>query len=509
MPLMQWSKHFETGIELVDSQHRQLVDLINRVAPHLAESGTTTPRDVRALLDQLAEYAVMHFQSEETLMEAGGIDREYLAHHRQNHAAFVDEVSQMIHATQTAGEVSGSQLLRFLTSWLTFHILSDDQDMAARLPAHADPDERHERNRRDGASANAALNEALVDLFGVVTQRNQRLKALNDALIATQSELALANQQLEARVADRTFQLKQAYDTLETQQRELIASLDQVRQTQTQLIQSEKMAAVGQLAAGVAHEINNPIGFITSNFGSLASYTKRLLALVAVYQEQQGSLPASSTSREIIRRASEAADLDYLRQDLPALINETSHGLARVKRIVSDLLDFATINEDGGQLVDVNAILQEALELAGKRFGQNVAVQRELCEIPAIRGDAQHLRLVFTNLLTNAAQAIESAGTVTVRSGVSSVGGVGGDIRVEISDTGTGIPEAIRHRIFEPFYTTKPVGEATGLGLAMAWEVIKRHHGHIDLQSSPETGTKFIVSLPAAPQTAAPTAAAE
>ena len=500
MTLMLWSKHFETGIEVIDTQHRQLVDLINGVAPHLAESGEATLADSRPLLDDLAQYAVMHFRTEESLMRAGGIDPGYLAGHVQTHAAFVDEVGQMIQASHSAVPLSGTQLLRFLTSWLTFHILAEDQKMARQLREIASgvtPATAAASITRENASANAVLNEALVDLFGLVTQRNQNLKSLNEALTLTKEELAIANEQLEARVAERTRQLSGANAALEAEHHALLESLEQVTRTQAQLVQSEKMAAIGQLAAGVAHEINNPIGFVTSNVNALADYTDRLLGLIDAY-EDHAPPPAEAPPGQAIRAAREAAELDYLRKDLPELLDETRSGLARVTRIVSALREFTTIGDDIWQAVDINAVLENALSLTDDHFRETITIRREFGRLPRLIGAPAQLSQVFMSLLVNAAQAIKAEGTVTIRTYAED-----DEIRIEIEDTGDGIPDSMQHRIFEPFYSSKPVGEGTGLGLSMAWEIVKRHQGRIDFNTRPEKGTTFIVSLPAAPEVAA------
>ena len=494
MALMTWSQHFVTGIESVDTQHKWLVDLINEAAPRLAEIGEAPARDVRPLLDRLAEYAVFHFKHEEALMLERGIDPKYLEHHCQVHLAFANEVTQMIQDASADCNMSGADLLRFLTSWLTFHILSEDQNMARQLraiQAGSSPAAAYENAHAEDSSANTVLVGALVDLFSLVSQRNLVLKTLNAELSQAKSNLANSYAQLEVRVVERTRKLKQANEALEREQKALSASLVQVQQTQAQLLQSEKMAAVGQLAAGVAHEINNPIGFITSNFSSLNTYVGSLFSLLDVYARLESELPVEHPARLAVVRAREQVELDYLREDIPSLLRESSEGLSRVKRIVSDLRDISSIDASEWVQADVNYGLESALNVLGNELKSKAYIVKEFAELPPVHCIPAQLNQVFVNLLVNAAQAIEGKGVITLRTRATD-----DEVEVEVSDTGQGMSEAVQKRIFEPFYTTKPVGSGTGLGLSVAWDIIKRHGGRIEVKSSPGEGSAFTLHLP-------------
>lgn len=475
MALMVWSKHFVTSIEVIDNQHKGLVELINAAAPQLAAIGEAPARGARPLLDRLAHYALTHFRDEEALMVAGGIDPEYLIAHQRQHTSFAQDVMQMISDASADHNVSGANLLRFLTGWLTFHILSDDQSAVRQLRAissGASPKAALALEHSEQSSANAVLVDALTDLFSLVSQRNKTLKVLNEHLALAKADLAAANAQLEARVLERTAQVEQAH---------------------SQLLQSEKMSAIGQLAAGVAHEINNPIGFVNSNFSSLATYTTRLFSLIDAYEKLESVLPPDHPSRLSIARAREQAELDYLRQDIPDLLRESGEGLARVKRIVADLKDFAHVDESDWQDADINYGLESTLNVVWSELKYKAEVVKELGELPKVRCIPAQINQVLMNLLVNAAQAIETSGVITLGTRV-----IGDTVQIVVADTGQGIPDAVQKRIFEPFFTTKPVGKGTGLGLSISWDIIQRHEGRIAVASVPGQGTTFTITLPVA-----------
>jgi two-component system NtrC family sensor kinase len=478
MNLMSWSDHFVTGIHAVDTQHRALVDMINAAAPHLAEGGEEARREVGPLLDKLISYAATHFKFEEALMQKVHVAPEYFAQHQNTHHAFVTEVLQMREQYDRQEDLSGSDLLHFLTSWLTFHILSDDKRMGRQviaIQAGTTPDQAYRQLDAPEGAPQAVYTAALIDLFSLLTQRNRTLTLANEEVRKSKSALESANSQLELRVNERT--------------RDLQESIARLEQTQSQLLQSEKMAAVGQLAAGVAHEINNPIGFVNSNLGSLTLYVQQLFDLLGVYEQVCTALPAEQQS--VVAKARNSADIEYLRQDLSDLLNESKEGLARVKRIVNDLRDFSHVDSGVWAPADINQILESALNLGTNELKYKATIEKQLSPLPQVNCIASQLNQVFLNILVNAAHAIHDKGVITLRTGRGDK-----SVWVEISDTGCGMPEEVRKRIFEPFYTTKPVGKGTGLGLSISWEIIQRHHGTIDVQSAQGSGTTFRISLP-------------
>jgi len=321
----------------------------------------------------------------------------------------------------------------------------------------------------------------------LIDRQHRLLVETTNQLAEENKNLAQANLGLEERVETRTHELADANAKLEAEQDELTALLKKIEEAQQQLLQSEKMAAIGQLAAGVAHEINNPIGFVNSNLGTLKTYSARMLKLLDTYEKL-----GIKGEQSAIDAARAEADIDFLREDLPALLEESQEGLSRVTKIVLDLKDFSHVDQSEHQLADLNAAMGSTLNVVWSELKYKAEVVRELGDIPEINCVPAQINQVFMNLLVNAAQAIETTGRITVRSGFENE-----HVWFEVADTGKGMPEEVKKRIFEPFYTTKPVGKGTGLGLSISYDIIvKKHGGRIDVTSEPEHGTCFRLWLP-------------
>jgi hemerythrin-like metal-binding protein len=492
MNLMAWSEHFVTGLDAVDTQHKALVEMINAAAPHLASGAEDAQRAVGPLLDKLVRYAASHFKYEEDLMREAQVLPAYFAQHLHTHQTFVDEVTQMRAQYEKDALLSGNDLLHFLTSWLTFHILSEDKHLAVQVLAirRGDtPAQAFASLDTSKGAPQAVYNAALVDLFSLLTARNRTLTDANAQVREAQRALEAANRLLETRVHERTSELADANRALESERQALVDSIAQLEQTQARLLQSQKMAAVGQLAAGVAHEINNPIGFVNSNLGSLSGYVEHMLALLEAYEKTRARMPEAL--RASIESLPAHAELAYIREDAPVLLRECSEGLARVKRIVNDLRDFSHVDTADWAPADMQAVLEGALQVVWNEVKYIVEVVKEFVALPAVFCSATQLGQVFVNLLVNAAQAIEGRGTITLRTGSAH-----DCVWIEISDTGAGMSAQTQKRIFEPFYTTKPVGQGTGLGLSISWDIVERHGGSLDVQSSPGHGTCFRLTLP-------------
>lgn len=332
---------------------------------------------------------------------------------------------------------------------------------------------------------------------------NIEVRQLANALTAKwQASRQAASQidRLEDAVAERTRALTDANAVL-------LAEIAERKRLESQLVQSEKLASIGQLAAGVAHEINNPIGYIFSNFGTLEAYLADLFGMLAAYQASEPGLAAAQVAALQAQR--ERIGLAYLQDDVPALMQESREGIVRVRRIVQDLKDFSRVDAtQEWQRVDLHQGIDSTLNIVASEVRYKADVVKAYGALPEIDCLGSQLNQVVMNLVVNAAHAIGPArGTITIRSGRE------GDDRVwfEVEDTGAGIAPDVLPRIFDPFFTTKPVGQGTGLGLSLSYGIVQKHGGRIEVRSQLGIGTAFRVTLPmrqAAAEAVAPEASA-
>ena len=314
-------------------------------------------------------------------------------------------------------------------------------------------------------------------------------KCVRDQLLAEDLRLTREVASLTEALQQQLWEKLRAEEALKKEKAEQLILINRLEDAHNQLLQSEKMASIGQLAAGVAHEINNPIGYVNSNLGALQKYVAQLLQLVAAYERNDAELAADS--RQTIDALKREIDLDYLRNDVGDLLTESLGGLQRVKRIVQDLKDFSHFSDSQMQWANIEEGLESTLNVVWNELKYKAEIVRDYGHLPEVECIPSQLNQVFMNLLVNATQAIDEHGVITIRTRQD-----GDNACLEISDTGSGIPQEIINRIFDPFFTTKPVGTGTGLGLSITHGIIRKHNGRIEVSSEMGKGTTFRIVLP-------------
>ncbi len=312
---------------------------------------------------------------------------------------------------------------------------------------------------------------------------------------------ALTNQwKLERERELLSGQLERANAKLEDMNKNL---KEKVEMQTTLIVQSEKMASIGILAAGVAHEINNPISFVNINLSIVEKYSSRIIDLLKFYEEMERSLLEGESEKiplllEEIRSFREKQDMDFILKDMVAMANESLEGIHRVQKIVEDLKTFSRIDEAELKHIDLNELIDATLNIIWNELKYKAEVIKDYGDLPEVKCFAQKISQVLMNLLMNAAQSIEKRGTINIATRYVKDGRRAKDEQVEIriSDTGSGIPQNKLTKIFDPFFTTKPVGQGTGLGLSVTYDIVKAHGGVIVVESEEGAGTTFIVTLP-------------
>ncbi len=283
-------------------------------------------------------------------------------------------------------------------------------------------------------------------------------------------------QSLEQQVKDRTKELEAAYSELKS--------------TQAMMVHSEKMKSLGELVAGITHEINNPVNFIYGNLIHLKNYTADMMSVIDQYTEYDSDL--TEEHKEKIKALKEEIDLDFLKDDLPELIRSCQEGTERTKNIVLDLKNFSRLEEAVINNVDLPKEIDTTLNILHNKFKNKITVHKEYQEnLPHVEAYGGQLNQVFMNILDNAAFAIKEKGDVWIR-----LKSDGQNAIIEFEDNGCGMNETTRKKVFDPFFTTKEVGQGTGLGMAISYKVIKNHKGRIELESQEGKGSKFTIILP-------------
>lgn len=283
---------------------------------------------------------------------------------------------------------------------------------------------------------------------------------------------------LEAQVSDRTRELKGAYAELQS--------------TQAMMVHSEKMKSLGELVAGIMHEINNPINFIYGNMTHLGNYSHDLIALIDEYTKYEASLkPNEKVQTDALKKS---CDYDFLRTDMPDLIKSCKEGAERAKNIIQDLKSFSRMEEVSIKHVNLPAEIDTVLNILHNKIKNKAQVHKEyMTNVPMVEAFGGQLNQVFMNILDNAAGAIENTGDIWIRINTDASNK---NLVVEIEDNGCGMDEETERKVFDPFFTTKPVGKGTGLGMSITYKIIKNHQGDIQVVSKKGIGTKFIVTIP-------------
>ncbi|MBI5923445.1 MAG: PAS domain S-box protein [Betaproteobacteria bacterium] len=313
---------------------------------------------------------------------------------------------------------------------------------------------------------------------------------LEQLVLQRTAQLAQANLKL----AEDIRQREQAEVELHRRNAELADLNARLGEALGQLLQKEKMASIGQLAAGVAHEINNPIGFVQSNMGTLENYLEDLFRIIDAYAATEGALPADAPTSYALQRLKAELDLDFLREDIPKLMAESRDGITRVSKIVQDLKDFSRVDTNQEwKWADLHRGLDSTVNVANNEIKYKADVVKKYGTLPEIECLPSELNQVFLNLLVNAAHALadDERGTITLRTGCDDR-----RVWVEVADTGSGIAPENLKRIFDPFFTTKPIGKGTGLGLSLSYGIVKKHGGSIEVDSEVGKGSTFRVILP-------------
>jgi hemerythrin-like metal-binding protein/PAS domain S-box-containing protein len=588
MGILTWNDQLLVGIDSVDSQHQQLVRLINRLDEVVALG-----EDHQTLLDtikQLVDYTVYHFQHEEALMKNANFNPEILARHQLQHQEFVEKMLRVQSDATLDASVVSKDLLDFLVDWLCHHTLKTDKMMAISLNKGIDASQitidRDEQvdimhsnlysalresedrfkeladnlqaliwvtnaknlpifcNRHwfktfgikrgavdkqqwldiihpdDRLAVTSAYEKAAAELskfqiqYRICPQDRGVIWILETAVprirqngtfaglmgcgmdITTQKQaettLAELNTQLEAQVIQRTQALLTANQTLEEEKNRQTLLNRQLQEAQTHLIQSEKMASIGQLAAGVAHEINNPLGYIYSNLNNMKRYLQDLIKAADMAETLLRQLPADQAEVQAFNQFKKTIDLEFLKQDAVDLVDESLEGASRARKIVQDLRDFSRIDKQERALFDLEAGMDATLNIVNNELKYKAEIIKEYAGLKPFECVGAQLNQVFMNLLVNAAQAIEEFGKIIIRTGYQSPDW----LWVEVEDTGQGMSEATKARIFDPFFTTKPVGKGTGLGLSLSYKIIRDHQGRIEVDSTPGQGTRFRIYFP-------------
>lgn len=334
------------------------------------------------------------------------------------------------------------------------------------------------------------LSVALADRINIL-KREKEISQAEALRISLENERLVREQNLvlEAKVQERT-------EALQNANKELGMAIDNLKSTQTQLVNAEKMASLGQLTAGIAHEINNPINFVTSNIIPLRRDLADLMELMSQY-DLLHTIPGNHEEElQAIKKLQRELDYDFLKEEIGILLNGMEEGAKRTAEIVKGLRIFSRLDESDLKKVNINEGIESTLILLNSSMGGKIDLVKDYDPDAYLECYPGKLNQVIMNITNNAIQALhehvhDKRGQITIQTRA-----LADTIRISISDNGPGIPESIRSKIFEPFFTTKAVGQGTGLGLSIVYSIIESHKGQINVFSNPGEGTTFEIDLP-------------
>lgn len=272
--------------------------------------------------------------------------------------------------------------------------------------------------------------------------------------------------------------------------KELESANNELKNTQAMMVHSEKMRSLGQLVAGITHEINNPVNFIHGNMVHLKNYSNALIEIINAYESFEKDL--SDETKNDLKKLKEKLELDFIKEDLPMLIKSCNEGTERTKNIILDLKNFSRLDEMVINNIDLPKEIETTLNILHNKIKGKIEIIKEYDEpLPLIEGFGGQLNQVFMNILDNACYAVKEKGTIKIKIQKNE-----NDVIIEFEDSGCGMSKEAAEKIFDPFFTTKPVGEGTGLGMSISYKVIQQHNGDIKVESEEGKGTKFIIRLP-------------
>ena len=346
-------------------------------------------------------------------------------------------------------------------------------------------------NTQDRAAYHTRVSAAAEGFLSLANAASQIATAISSARFY--QALKEERSHLEKRVSDRTQDLHEKNESLE-------ATLDELKLTQAQLVHSEKMSGLGQMVAGIAHEINNPVNFIYGNLTYAEDYTTDLLSLIGTYQAQY------SQHNAVVEEKKEEIELDYLKTDLPQMMQSMKMGAERIKEIVLSLRTFSRMDESDMKTVDIHEGIDSSLLILDHRIkgkgGSPIRIVKNYGSLPKVQCYAGQLNQVFMNILANAIDALQDAQENGVKQQADKLISISTELcdaglRIAIADNGCGISESVRSKMFDPFFTTKAIGKGTGLGLSISYQIVcDRHQGSLKCESIVGEGTQFLIEIP-------------